>query len=504
MQVNGSYISDTTFVDSVTCEPVQISADADLAAGLPGTISAVLSSGETTELAVTWDESSLKKIEAANEAGEYEVTGTVIVDDIAYNVTCTVTLTEIDLNAAEVILESDSYLYTGEPIEPEVSVMLNGKAVPKSGYTVEYTNNVEAGTATITVTGTGIYKGSVTKIFTITKPVSESKNLKDAVITLEKDTYVYDGKAKTPAVTVTLKGETVSADVYTTAYSSNINAGTATVTVTAVSEGYTGSIAKTFTITKKDINKAVVTLKEASYVYNGKAKTPAVTAVTVDGLKLSSGDYTAAYTKNTNAGTAVVTVTGKGNYMGSAVKNFTISKASATIKVTKTSITKAYGAKNFSLGASVNSKGKLTYSFSNKTVAKMAKGKVKIIGYGKVTITVKAAATANYKAASKKVTLTVKPKKAAIKTVKSKKAGQVTITWKKDTKATGYQISYSTSKKFKKAKTVLVKNKKTTSKTITKLSKGKTYYVRVHAYKTVNGKKLYGAYSTVKKVKIKK
>lgn len=81
MQVNGSYISDTTFVDSVTCEPVQISADADLAAGLPGTISAVLSSGETTELAVTWDESSLKKIEAANEAGEYEVTGTVIVDD---------------------------------------------------------------------------------------------------------------------------------------------------------------------------------------------------------------------------------------------------------------------------------------------------------------------------------------------------------------------------------------------------------------------------------------
>lgn len=134
----------------------------------------------------------------------------------------------------------------------------------------------------------------------------------------------------------------------------------------------------------------------------------------------------------------------------------------------------------------------------------MVSGKAKIIGCGKVTVTVKAAATANYKAANKKLTITVTPKKAVIKSVKSKKAGQLTISWKKDSKASGYTIMYSTSKSFKKAKTVNVKSNKTVSKTITKLSKGKTYYVKVCAYKTANGKKISGSYSAVKKIKIKK
>ena len=58
-------------------------------------------------------------------------------------------------------------------------------------------------------------------------------------------------------------------------------------------------------------------------------------------------------------------------------------------------------------------------------------------------------------------------------------------------------------KKFKKSKTVTVKKGSTVKATIKKLSKGKKYYFKVRAYKTVNGKKIYGAYSSVKSVKVK-
>ena len=92
---------------------------------------------------------------------------------------------------------------------------------------------------------------------------------------------------------------------------------------------------------------------------------------------------------------------------------------------------------------------------------------------------------------------------------KSLKKNQITVKWKKDTKATGYQIQYSTSKKFTKKGTKIktVAKNKTASGMVKKLKSGKTYYVRVRAYKTVkvNGKKseLCGSWSKVKVVKVK-
>ena len=79
---------------------------------------------------------------------------------------------------------------------------------------------------------------------------------------------------------------------------------------------------------------------------------------------------------------------------------------------------------------------------------------------------------------------------------------QLTIKWKKNTKASGYQVVYSTNKKFTGKKTVR-KAKTTTSYKIKGLKKGKKYYVKVRSYKTVNGKRIYGAYSTAKKATIK-
>lgn len=96
-----------------------------------------------------------------------------------------------------------------------------------------------------------------------------------------------------------------------------------------------------------------------------------------------------------------------------------------------------------------------------------------------------------------------KPKKVSGLTVKNQKGKKLKISYKKVSGATGYEISYSTSKSFAKSKTKTVKTKKT-SYTVKNRKKGKTYYVRVRAYKTSNKTTVKGAYSTVKKVKIKK
>lgn len=106
-------------------------------------------------------------------------------------------------------------------------------------------------------------------------------------------------------------------------------------------------------------------------------------------------------------------------------------------------------------------------------------------------------------AVSKEVTITTM-NTPALKSVKNAKGKKMAVTWKKVAGAAGYQISYATKSTFKGAKNVLVKKGATVKRTVSKLSKGKTYYVKVRAYKTVGGKKQYSAWSTVKKVKIAK
>ena len=186
-------------------------------------------------------------------------------------------------------------------------------------------------------------------------------------------------------------------------------------------------------------------------------------------------------------------------YEGTAIKLLkdpTITCASAASQM-------AYASgKTFNLNAVTSGEGKLTYKSSDTKVATVSsKGKVTIKGTGKVTITITSAKTAKYAKATKKVTFKVVPAKAAISKVVSSKKGQLTVTVKKDSKATGYQIQVSTSKKFTKSTTATLTK---TSKTFTKLTAGKKYYVRVRAYKTISSKKCYGAYSAVKSVTVKK
>lgn len=102
---------------------------------------------------------------------------------------------------------------------------------------------------------------------------------------------------------------------------------------------------------------------------------------------------------------------------------------------------------------------------------------------------------------SKSIYCVSAPSISSLKNVKTKK---MTVKWSKNSKATGYQIQYSTSSSFSSYKTVTVTSYKTVSKTISKLTKGKRYYVRVRAYKTVSGTKYYSAWSGKKSVKISK
>lgn len=165
---------------------------------------------------------------------------------------------------------------------------------------------------------------------------------------------------------------------------------------------------------------------------------------------------------------------------------------------------KTYGDKAFTLNAKTNGDGKLSYTSSDKKVAVVdAKGKVSIKGTGKATITVKAAATDTYKAAEKKITITVAPKKQSI-SVSNKIRRSLRVSWKKDTRATGYEIVYASNSKFTSGvKTIKVSTNKTISRTIKGLKKGKNIYVKVRSYKAVNGKHIHGAYSTVKKATVR-
>ena len=198
---------------------------------------------------------------------------------------------------------ADQYYNFGNAIKPEVTLTYEGKKLTQDkDYELVYINNVDEGTATIQANGINKNTGSVSTTFAI-KPIDITK----AVAVLENDS---------------------SFDAFDIAYSDNENVGTAKAVITASKgSGFTGSVSVTFVITGVDISDAVVSPENV--VYTGSAVKPAYT-VTLGGKKLVAGrDFTAAYTGNVNVGNAaMVTVTGTGNYKGSAVGYFAITAKS--------------------------------------------------------------------------------------------------------------------------------------------------------------------------------
>ena len=249
-----------------------------------------------------------------------------------------------------------------------------------------------------------------------------------------------------------------------------------------------------------DVKTCEVSFDKTKCVYNGSVQKPKPIVKAEGKLLVETKDYNLSYSNNVNAGTAKMVVQGIGNYTGAVEKQFIIAKADQNISAR--SMSKAYGGNPFYLGA--KGQGSLSYWSSNTKVATInSAGKVTMKGTGTATVTIAAAATQNYNAAVKSIIITVTPKKVSgLKTKASK--NQLTVSWKKDMKVSGYQIVCAQNKTFKKGKkTVTISKNRTAKKTIKKLKSKKTYYVKVRGYKKVGGKKLYGAYSSVKKVRIK-
>ncbi len=204
------------------------------------------------------------------------------------------------------------------------------------------------------------------------------------------------------------------------------------------------------------------------------------------------------------------TVTKKASLTTNGVKTYTCKSCKATkteaipkasnIKLSKTAYT--YNGKVQKPSVTVkDSKGKALKNGTDYTVS-YSSG-CKNVGRYTVKVTLKG----NY-SGSKSMTYNINPKGTGVSKVKAAKKG-FKVTWKKQAKqTTGYQVQYSTSSKFKSAKTVTISKNKTTSKSVGKLSAKKKYYVRVRTYKTIKigGKsvKLYSGWSKAKSVTTKK
>ena len=181
-------------------------------------------------------------------------------------------------------------------------------------------------------------KGSKHKECTVCKKVLETAeipalsriSISKASVTLSTSTYAYDGKTKTPSVTVKVNGKTLKKDTdYTVSYSNNTKVGTATVKITGKGN-YTGSVSKTYSI-KNNFKKATVS-GISTKAFTGKNITQSIT-VKYNGKTLKKGtDYTVSYSSNKNIGTATVKIAGKGSYTGTITKTFKINPAKQEIQ----------------------------------------------------------------------------------------------------------------------------------------------------------------------------
>ena len=486
-------------------------------------------------------------------------------------------------------------------------------------YTLSYKNNINAGMATINITGKGNYIGVVPITFTIMpKAVTPT-------VTLGTTKYVYDGNAKIPTVTVKC-GETtmVSGTDYTVAYSSNTVVGKASAKVT-LRGNYTGTKTVNYTIVPPATTLSSVTntaagvkvswTKVASaggyYIYratgsgtaskiatitsnatltytdtgaktnNTKYSYYVVAYKTVDGTAYSSAKSATKFTyfmakmgaptlSNTATGVKVTwkqSAGANGYYVyrstgsGSASKVKTITSGSTltyTDTGAKTNNTKytyyvvAYKTVSNTTYKSANSATKVTYfmfKMAAPTLANAATGikvtwkksagangyyiyrkagsgsyslaktitsgstltytdtgaKTNGTKYTYYVVAYKTVSSVKYKSANSATKAWYFLSRPTVSSVKNSAAKKMTVKWGKNTKGSGYQIQYSTSKTFASGnKTATIAKNGTLTKVIGSLTKGKTYYVRVRTYKTVSGTKYYSAWSTVKSVKIGK
>ena len=308
---------------------------------------------------------------------------------------------------SEITVESIAdQTYTGSALTPKVVVKEGSKVLTKNvDYTVSYSNNIKVGTASVKITGKGSYKGSYTVNFKIL-PCAISKAGIRKIIDQR-----YNGNEIKPSVSLTYKYKTLKKGTdYTVSYSNNINAGTATVTITGIGS-YEGTASTTFQIKPRSLRE-VTARKISTQEYTGQEITPKLN-LTYKGKTLTENvDYVAVYSNNIEPGKGVVNIQGMGNFSEQRKLVFSIQRKNKpvekedeeeddddqeeiihtkTMKLSKTQIALKKG-KTYRLKVKVNagSTDSISFKSSNKKIATVSKkGVIKAKKAGKVRITVK-------------------------------------------------------------------------------------------------------------------
>ena len=213
--------------------------------------------------------------------------------------------------------------YTGNSISALPVITYNGATLTKDvDYTLSYSNNINVGTATITITGKGNFKGTTSKTFSISARAMTDTSVANV------SSQTYTGNVISPLPTITYNNKTLKKDTdYTLSYSDNINVGTATITITGKGN-FAGTTSKTFSISARAMSDTSVA-NISSQTYTGNVISPLPTITYNNKTLKKDTDYTLSYSDNINVGTATITITGKGNFTGMTSTTFIITQKSA-------------------------------------------------------------------------------------------------------------------------------------------------------------------------------
>ena len=308
-----------------------------------------------------------------------------------------------------ITLNPMSFTYDGTEKKPETTVKVGSKILEKDkDYTVEYKNNINVGTATVTITGKGTYNG-------VTATTTFKINEKRITIPAGK-TLTYNGEEQTGVD---------STDEYKFSGTIKaINAGTYSATATLTdtantkwSDGTTEAKTISWKINAKNLSGNVTVSDVEDKTYTGSAITPEVEVKDTarNTVLTKNTDYTISYKNNVNAGTATITITGKGNYTGTVEKTFKINGDENPIKVTNKTV---YTGSTVDLSTLVSdAQGDVTFSIKTNgtTTASTLSGSKLTVGAMSTTddkdqtvvITAKAAGNGNYNPGNKEITITV-------------------------------------------------------------------------------------------------
>lgn len=227
----------------------------------------------------------------------------------------------------------------------------------------------------------------------------QSLDLSKAKVTISKKTFDFNGGAQKPNPTVKLNGKTLKKGTdYKVTYKNNVNAGTATLTVTGIN-GNKGSKSIKFTIKPVSISKVKVSFKTVRYT-GQRLKPKPIVKIGNNTLKLGVHYTISSYSNNLKPGTGKIVIKGKGSLKGTLTKTFKIQKGDAGLKFAQSSVTKQATSPSFTNKLSKKTDGKISYKSSNTKVATVNSktGKVTIKGKGSAVITATSTETKLYAA----------------------------------------------------------------------------------------------------------